>query len=61
MFTADRVIELLMLDDVAAVAEQERGDRAHDARSLRAAQGQDERARHRRLLDIVSSTFSALR
>lgn len=47
---ADRVVELLVLDDVAAVPEEERGDRVDDPRSLRAAQCQDEGLRHRRLL-----------
>ena len=39
---AERVVELLVLDDVAAVLEQERGDRVDDAGPLVAAQGQDE-------------------
>ena len=32
---ADRVVELLVFDDVAAVIEQERADGADDARPLR--------------------------
>src|SRR5690606_36441299 len=43
---AHAVVELLVLDDVAALLEQERADRAHDARPFRAAQRQDERAGH---------------
>ena len=39
---ASGVVELLVLDDVAAVLEQERGDRVHDAGPFLAAQGQDE-------------------
>ena len=46
------VVELSVLDDVAAVSEQERRDGVNDARSLRAAQGQDEGSRHGRLLSI---------
>ena len=40
--SASGVVELLVLDDVAAVLEQERGDRVHDAGPFLAAQGQDE-------------------
>ena len=43
---ADCVIELLVLDDVAAVFEQERGDRADDARTLGAAERESEGVRH---------------
>jgi hypothetical protein len=39
---ASGVIELLVLDDVAAVLEEKRRDRVHDAGSFLAAQGQDE-------------------
>ena len=36
------VVELLVLDDVAAVLEQERGDRVDDAGTFGAAEGEDE-------------------
>jgi hypothetical protein len=48
----DGVVELSVLDDVAAVSEEERGDRVDDARSFRAAQCQNERVRHGCLLSI---------
>ena len=36
---ADRVVELLVLDDVAAVLEQERGDGVDDARAVPGSSG----------------------
>jgi hypothetical protein len=44
--SADRVVELLVLDDVAAVVEQERGDRADDAGPFGAAEREREGVRH---------------
>lgn len=43
---AARVVELLMLGDVASAREQEGTDRVDDPRALRAAQGQGEVLRH---------------
>jgi hypothetical protein len=47
---ADGVVELLMLDDVAALLEQERADRGDDARTFLAAQREGERVGHGCLL-----------
>jgi hypothetical protein len=44
---ASGVVELLVLDDVAAVLEEERADRGDDARTLPAAQREGERVGHR--------------
>ena len=41
-----RIVELLVLDDVAAILEQERGHGVHDAGSFLTAQGQDVGLRH---------------
>ena len=48
----DGVVELAVLDDVAAVLEDERRDRVHDARPFRASQRQDEGVGHGSLLSV---------